>query len=194
LYLQGKDHINEGLRQKFEKSLDKYKKVLILGNGKSRLEKKESLDFIKNWDGEIWGCNKIFQDYSQFKRLDRIGTVHEDLALEALSFKKENKLSYIIHSLKVIEKYEEEIISFKEKRGWSSGSEMLLQALYENYDEIFLCGFDFGGPDVYQPKDVEGSNFKNQFISIKKEFRFHNVFFVGKTPEFIAELEAKKEK
>jgi hypothetical protein len=180
VYMYGGDHLSED-----DQSNDKMsKKVLVLGNGKSRLETGVKT-FIDSWDGEIWGCNWIFKDHMQFPRLDRVGTVHEEVAREAYVYKLKEELPFEVYAKKSIEGYPY-VKLFKDKRGWSSGSLMLLQALFEEYEEIQLAGFDFGGPDVYQPHDVEGSNFKKQFISIFNELDCSHVKFVGmKKPNFL---------
>lgn len=117
--------------------------ILILGNGISRLE---FTDYINNFDGEVWACNFAYRDFpSKITRLTGHGNVLE----EAEKFRDKNGYSYDIYSG----------VCAKNKNGWKSftvskeflrdsGSSLAAQALHEGND-ILLCGFDFGGPDIY---------------------------------------------
>lgn len=122
--------------------------VLILGNGVSRLQHK---DFIQNWDSEIWACNFAFKDNS-LPRLTRIAG-HDWVMQEALEYKEKHNLSYDIycHSDKLpldkVKQFTIDPVLIKD-----SGTTMVNQALHEEYDSIYLCGFDMGGPDVYSPE------------------------------------------
>ncbi len=178
MYLRGLNHLSYDVKG----DVKWFDKVLILGNGKSREEDKK---FIDMWDSEIWVCNWAYQEYSKLPRLDRVGTVHDEVALKALEFKKEYNAKYEIYCKDVIVGYENDLKPFKERRGWVTGCLMLLQALIEEYDEIYLSGFDFGGYDTYQKKDFQPSNAIKQFKAVGREFGLDNVRFVGKTPEFI---------
>jgi len=53
------------------------KKVLLLGNGISRLLYK---DYINKWKGEIWACNRAFLEYGD--RITRIAG-HDEVMEEA---------------------------------------------------------------------------------------------------------------
>lgn len=139
--------------------------VLILGNGISRLRFKEK---ILSWEGEIWVCNWAFREASELPRIDRVGSVHQEVIKEAHQYKVENNLSYklLTSNTSGIEDISEPFI---DERGWSTGSLMIVQALKEGYSKIALSGFDMGGDDIYQPTPRPGGNFKKQFDKIAKE-------------------------
>ena len=147
------------------------KKVLILGNGSSRLRLKK---FISEWNDEIWVCNKGYTEATDNELISRVYSVHSEVVQDAKSFRKNRDLTYAIVGPGEV--------SFKELKGWSSGSQALLDALIENY-EITALGFDFGGPDVYQSHSVEGSNFKKQAEELKKRFGSKYDAIVFKYPE-----------
>lgn len=133
-------------------------KVLILGNGKSRLKLK---DFIKNWKDEIWVCNKGYLESLSLSNITRVYSVHPEVIQDAQKYKDDNNLIFNVHGPGGV--------PFLKNKGWSSGSQALLDALLEKRD-ISVVGFDFGGPDVYQPLPVNGSNFIRQSEILKKEF------------------------
>ena len=151
------------------------KKVLILGNGISRLKYKT---WINKWDGEIWACNRAFREYKYLPRLNVIGTVHHEVAIEALTFQKKKALSYKILTSKagLVNSYQ--VFLFKKYRGWSTGNELLQEALLSGYDQIYLAGFDMGGPDIYNGI-VEGSNFRIQMQKIIEENGGAKIKFVN---------------
>lgn len=187
MYTQGKDHtsmnalkevdtviptISESeMRAKIQKSKVKRKKVLILGNGTSRLQHRE---YIEKWDGEIWVCNWGFKESDDLPRIDRVGSVHENVVKLALIYKTEKKLSYRLFSNKPY--YKSEV--FTKPKGWATGSLMLEQALVEGFGLIVLAGFDMGGKDIYQPHKLPGVNFKNQYIDIRRNYNMNNVYFL----------------
>jgi hypothetical protein len=130
------------------------KEVIILGNGESRLKYDE---YIKKYEYEIWGCNKAYLENYNFTR---IGTVHIENANNALLYKKQNNLKYIVYYSYFLP----ECLSFSNYHGWSTGNELLSQALLENY-KITLIGFDSlnnNSSDIYM-KNVVIDNFNNQF-------------------------------
>lgn len=160
------------------------KTVLILGNGKSRLKYEE---FIHNWQGDIWGCNWIFQEVDKFKNITRIGSVHDEVIEKMYVGRQINSQDYSIWTKPNFKsKFTDypDLCYFSDGRGWSTGNLMILQALTEHYKRIYLCGFDFGGADVYQPYNVEGSNFKKQFKEINNKFGKTKFKFVGSKPTF----------
>ncbi len=129
-------------------------KLLILGNGTSRLNYKE---FIKNWKYNIWVCNYAFIEYSNFPRLDLIGTVHSYCYKDAIKFKEEQNLNNI------------EIIYLNNSKnylGYSTGNELINEAIIRGYDEIYLLGYDSINnlnEDIYTIPYPYIGNFKNQF-------------------------------
>jgi hypothetical protein len=132
--------------------------VLILGNGKSR---SEIISRINSWKGEIWVCNWAFFESPILPRIDRVYTVHKEVALSAYNYRMENQLDYLI-----IGREGKIDQLFIQDKGWSSGNQALSDALLLGYD-ILVGGFDFGGEDMYQPKPVEGFNFRKQFEELR---------------------------
>lgn len=142
--------------------------VLILGNGVSRLTEKS---YIDNWKGELWACNFAFKEYMFLPHIDRLGSAHREVLEEAIQFRRDHGLDFRLFSyIKMTE-----VEPFACAKGWSTGSLMLQQAMYENFDKIVLAGFDMGGPDIYNPAN-SGSNFRKQFNTIMKEFGFGKVY------------------
>jgi hypothetical protein len=112
-------------------------KVLILGNGLSRL----SFDAkIREWDGPIWGCNRIYLDY---------GDVLTGLAGHA-DVMQEAKLYRDAHGQKYAILGEDEPFQCAEKYRKDTGTTLVAEALTRGM-EVELCGFDLGGPDIYSP-------------------------------------------
>ncbi len=185
LYMNGLNHI-EYLGVNGIKPIVKKTKVMLLGNGKSRLNKVVQNE-IKTWDGEIWVCNHAYKEALNLPTLDRVGTVHEEVALEAIQFKEKHNLSYDIYMDKPIQnkKFQNEIKFFTEKRGWSTGNLMIAQAHIDGYKEIVLAGYDFGGPDIYQETDRPGNGFSTQFKFIKKRWGLNRIRFLGNQPNEI---------
>jgi hypothetical protein len=121
--------------------------------------------------------------------LDRVGSVHPDVLLKAYQHKKKYKLKYYLFSNKIISQYENEIYVFDNPKGWATGPLMVEQALVENYHDIALLGFDFGGEDIYQDHLLYGGNFIDQFKIIFKTYPNKiNIRFIGKNPGFLKDL------
>lgn len=150
-------------------------KVLILGNGVSRLQQ---IDFIKQWTEELWVCNWGFKEAFSLPRVDKVCTVHADVIPKALTFKEKHGLSYqVITSNRCALDHDVEI--FAVKKGWSTGALALSEALEQRFDEIVLAGFDFGGKDIYQPQLINGSNFINQFKHLQEMYDIKGVSFLS---------------
>lgn len=164
------------------------KKVLILGNGSTRLNHRK---YISEWEEDIWVCNKAYQEYYKLPRMDRVGSVHGEMILDAYNFRIKNNLEYeLITTYKVQKRIPDKVDKvFYEKRGWSTGNLMIVQALKEEYDLIALVGFDFGGKDIYQPQKLPGDNFRKQFNQIQKEWDTSNIYFHGASDELIRQFE-----
>jgi len=153
------------------------KKCLVLGNASDRLEEKE---FIKNWKDEIWICNYAYKEYLEFPRIDVVGTVHSFVVTDALQFKKENNLNFRILSSN---RYNSETEEFKNYLGFSTGWELVNQAILEGFEEIYICGFaviNNCDEDIYFPKGIKPycGNFINQFYFIKEKYPNSNIIFV----------------
>lgn len=188
LYLNGYDHIDTD-NNKMNYRIDR--KVLILGNGASR-EKEAVKKFINKWDYEIWVCNKACIEAIDLIRISRVGTISESYMLYVKEVKDNNNLDYSIYTIEPDKKsqkfieIEDRIHYFKEQRKWkNTGILLLLQAMYEKYEEIFLAGFDFDNTNLYNNKKEDGEIFKKQFLSVSKEFGIKQVKFVGKQPDFL---------
>jgi len=118
------------------------KSVLICGNGKSRLSKKKFLD---NWKDEIWVCNFAFLEFFFNYRFNLLGTVHENVVPVAEAFRRLNNLNFEI----ITEK------TFKEPLGYSSGWELVNEAVLRGYNKIYLIGYDsLSGSNA----DIHGDN------------------------------------
>ena len=152
------------------------KKVIILGNGFSRLHEEK---FIDAWKEDIWGCNHAYKDYFQFPRLNRIFTVHKELFDTIIQYKKDHELDYIVYGAnKDVHENTPDLHACTCALGFSSGSLAIIQALEEKYDEICLVGFDFGGKDVYQTHLLYGGNFIIQFQWIRDHYDTSNIYFI----------------
>lgn len=140
-------------------------KVLILGNATDRLDQ---LDFIKNWKEEIWVCNYAFKEFN-LPQINLVGSVHQYVAEEAVMFKKVNNLNYRILCNSFTDL--KEIEPFIKYRGFSTGSELILQAINEGYKKIYLAGFCFihdCKTDIYT-KNLVVDNFQKQWEIIQEE-------------------------
>lgn len=174
-YVNGINHLDPILK--------KSDKVLILGNGVSRLKYKK---FISEWKDEIWVCNKGYTEFKELPRIDRMGSAHANLIIKAYICKMKYKLDYTIFSTKLIDGYEDKIFIFTDSKGWATGPLMVQQALIEDYKKIVLAGFDFGGEDIYQNHLLYGGNFVNQFKIIYKEFSNTSAIeFLSNYPKFL---------
>ena len=123
------------------------KSVLILGNGISRLLHE---DMIKNWSGEMWGCNYAYLEWGH--KLTRL-TGHVDVLVKAEKFREKNQCSFDIWSgnlgvFRSNAQYAKKFTCTGELTK-DSGTTLVAQALTEQFDEILLCGFDLGGRDIY---------------------------------------------
>jgi hypothetical protein len=139
------------------------KKCLILGNASDRLLKKEE---IKNWNNDLFICNLAFQEYLDFPKITCVCTVHDWVSLKSLEFKKEHNLEY---EILFKHKINEEINSFKNYKGYASGTEVILECINRGYEIIYLCGFVFINEcrnDIYT-KNIYCENFSKQWIDIK---------------------------
>jgi len=164
------------------------KKVLILGNGLSR-QKFESIEFINNWDGEIWGCNNVFRERIKLPRLDLI-IGDDQTVIDGYHYKLDNKLDYEIYAKRHITNYTNhriQIVHLPQEYIKDSGTTLIYKALFENYDEIKVCGFDCGGKDIY----VKGHEKKDKTIWIKRWREIDKVFTLRKI-EFICNPEIKE--
>jgi hypothetical protein len=146
---------------------DKHMKILILGNGLSRLSFD---DKIRAWHGPIWGCNRIYLDYGDI--LTGLAG-HEDVMKEARLYRDAHGQKYTILA-------DEEELQCAEIYRKDTGTTLVAEALTRGY-EVELCGFDLGGPDIYSP----GHDKKNKttwvqrWRAILKSFGAEHVTFWG---------------
>ena len=125
------------------------KRVLILGNGISRLIP-EIADEIESWKGELWGSNKAYLDF--WPRLDRLNG-HGDVMQRAVQFRRAAAARFrIMVSQSGLALYDhDECLPYRVGGEWlkDSGTAHVSEALQEGFAEIVCAGFDFGGKDVY---------------------------------------------
>lgn len=134
---------------------------MVLGNGISRLIFD---DLIKSWPGEVWGCNRVFNEYGDI--LDRL-TGHKEVLIEAAEYRDENQVSFELWGGQIsnLAAADKEFTCSKEFCK-DSGTTMIAQGLHEGRD-IALCGFDLGGPDVISP-GIENSNKQSWVRRLRK--------------------------
>jgi hypothetical protein len=150
------------------------KRCLILGNSKDRLFKKNE---IKNWKYDLFICNLACTEWKELPKITAVGTVHEFAAKIIFQTKKDNNLSY-----KILSNYKwfEDIELFKRFNGHSTGAEMIIQAILEKYDTIYLSGFCFINnceTDIYT-ENIYCGNFQKQWNIIKEEFPNQKFIFL----------------
>ena len=119
------------------------KRVLVLGNGISRLE---FHDQIEAWDGEVWGCNYVYKDYGH--KLTRL-TGEVPKMWEGLKYRDEHGHKYEMWGGNLGRPPEGSYLWTCPRQFWNdSGTSSVAQALHEGY--IVECvGFDLGGADCY---------------------------------------------
>lgn len=165
------------------------KKVMILGNGVSRQDPKTQQEIL-NWPYEIWVCNSAFKEHASLPRINRVGSQHKEIAIQAYRYREIYGLKYSIYYKDFVPEGNGHIKVFPDKisYGWATGPAMVWMALKSNYTLVVLAGFDFGGPDVYQNGNLVGTNFIKQFKRIRrnygKEFS-QRVRFLNGTPAFL---------
>jgi len=151
--------------------------VLILGNGISRLTYDR---FIKEWLGELWGCNSIYIEYgAQLTRL----TGHTDVLRKAVEYREANGCRYEIWAGHLGRNVIEGAKSFTcpPELCRDSGSTMVAQALHEGRRRILVCGFDFGGYDVLSSKlqEQNKTNWVKRWREIARKYTLDRVEFIG---------------
>lgn len=149
--------------------------TLVLGNGISRLS---YIDIIKNWLGEVWGCNLAFLDFPD--KLNRI-TGHANVMLQAKEYREKYRHDFEIWggnlgaNIATDKKFDCPEIFRRD-----SGTTMLAQALHEGRN-IAVCGFDLGGPDIHSP-GIENQLKHNWIQRWRKLFEVYDhkrVRFIG---------------
>jgi hypothetical protein len=159
------------------------KKVLILGNGKSRLKYK---DFVKKWDGEIWACNRAFLELASgdIPRINRL-TGDSDALVIASEYRQKHGLKFEIYIRKPFQgehvRGEKKLFTINPKYIKDSGTTWVCQALIEGYDQIYCVGFDLGGPDIYiaQHEKLNKKIWVERWRQIAQDFGLDKIIFVG---------------
>lgn len=113
-------------------------RVLILGNGISRLQYTGK---IAAWPDEIWCCNYAFVEFGN--RISRVAG-HLDVMEQAEIWRDLHGYDYRIMQ-------PEDYKHLPSKLRGNSGVYLVSQALDDGYDPIILCGYDFGGKDIWTP-------------------------------------------
>ena len=156
---------------------DKTMKVLIVGNGISRLPYYQT---IFDFDGEVWGCN---QSYLEFGHIYKRIAGHKQWTEDAYRAKIEYGWDFEVWcGLKdnIID-FPHRMFTTHEERFWhNSGTTLVAQALEEGY-EVSVIGFDLGGFDIYGYKVVYGSHdhWVKRWRDLEKYYGLENVTFIG---------------
>lgn len=154
------------------------KSVLILGNGISRTTP-ESQKFIREWEGELWGCNRVYLDLGH--RLTRL-TGHIDVMREAREYKASTGCGFEIwggHTGGVDDQTRCFTCPIQFRK--DSGTTLVAQALEEGFQRVVCCGFDLGGPDMYSSRHREFNkkNWVLRWRGIAEHYGLDRVEFVG---------------
>ncbi len=142
--------------------------ILILGNGLSRLSFDER---IHAWEGEVWGCNRIYLDYGAV--LSGIAG-HDDVMVEAARARDANGYQYRIMGT------DEDPYTCRPIFRKDTGSTLVAEALTRG-ESVEVCGFDLGGLDVYSPghEKKNKSSWVQRWRLILSEFGADRVTFWG---------------
>lgn len=195
-YMRGKDHLenyyteiadnySEEYKNKASKQYNNKKsnRVLILGNGKSR-NSTDVKRFIKNWTGELWGCNKIYTEYTMLPKLDRVGTVYNNILNDIRNEKEKKNVKYEIYT--DIEDGEQDVKLFQNLSISNLTSTKLIeQAIYEEYEEIYLAGFDFGGINCYNRKTTNHRKMIREMKDIIFTYGINRFHFLKGIPKIL---------
>jgi hypothetical protein len=158
------------------------KELIILGNGTSRLN---HLDFITKSNIQIWGCNLAFRENINF---NLIGSVHNWVVEEAIKYRKEHNLNFEILYPNIIPEIKKEYNLFQNYLGYSTGNELMNEAILRGYDTLYLLGFDSlnnSKEDIYT-KNLVIVNFIHQIDVLKKKYNLKqtkyqdNIFILKK--------------
>mgnify|MGYP005838820931 CR=1 FL=1 len=172
------------MNQKSSNDRNRTKKVLIVGNGTSRQDPIVS-QFVKNWtEHELWACNWAFREYEsgELPRLDVLVGDYTAL-VEAAPFIQErhwkikiygkNARSYSIPGVSQIPMDQQFVRD--------SGTTAVAFALSSKFEEVYIAGFDMGGPDIYQQKHERRNKsiWVDNWRRLNRVFGLDNVSFVG---------------
>ncbi len=161
------------------------KKVLIIGNGVSRLELKYK-DFIRNWTDEIWVCNRAYLEHNDFQKFTRmIGDFNP--CNSAVTYKYKHNLNFDIYLRyegwrhKIHQSKQVKQLDVPDEYRADSGSTFVIQAILEKYDEIYVVGMDLGGADIYVTGlyKEDKSDWVDWWRRVAKDFSLDKVTFIG---------------
>ena len=150
-------------------------RVLVLGNGKSRLYHDT---LIREWAGEVWGCNRVYRDYGPL--LSRIATDSVAMLKELHAHRAETGLDYEIWAWGAVADYgaDKRFTSPTWLRS-NSGAMLAMQAIEDGYEPI-LCGFDMGGEDIYLGDLGEKPGWIGKWSEIVKHYGANAFEFIGR--------------
>ena len=114
-------------------------RAFVLGNGTSRSN--IPLDKLKNF-GKVYGCNALYREYDP----DYLIAVDTKMIVEICGEKYQYKVPVWTNSNKQFAKFPN-LNFFNPSKGWSSGPTALNFASENNYEEIYILGFDYKGID-----------------------------------------------
>jgi len=152
------------------------KQVLILGNGVSRLLLVRE---IREWAGEIWGCNLAYQEPEIGPRLTRL-TGHATVMEEAAEYQRAHaELTFEIwggHAGQAVGR----VFTCPGEFRHDSGTTLVAQALHEGLD-VICAGFDLGGPDIHSPRlwEQRKSTWVKRWRQILEHYGWDHVTFWG---------------
>lgn len=115
------------------------KKAFVLGNGKSRL--RANLDLLKS-KGRVYGCNALYRDFQP----DVLIAVDPKMIIEICQVGYQLEHEVWTNPNKQYRDFKN-LNVFGNPRGWSSGPTALLRACMDNYQEIYILGFDYHSTD-----------------------------------------------
>jgi hypothetical protein len=150
--------------------------ILVLGNGISRLAYDET---IRNWPGEVWGCNLAYLDYPG--KLTRLTGHKEELINAAAEREKHEGWNFelwagnLANTIKDVHRF-----TCPKQFQHDSGTTLIAQALYEGHN-VAACGFDLGGPDIHSPEleNVPKWNWVDRWRALLAEYGADRVRFIG---------------
>jgi hypothetical protein len=150
------------------------KKVLILGNGLSRMS---FVEFIEQWKGEVWGCNYCYIDWGH--KLTRL-TGHVRVMEEAILYRKKYKLNYEIWGGNLGHIKSDKQFTCDKQFQKDSGTTLVAQALTEKL-KVYCLGFDLGGRDIYSPGHhlVDKTSWIIRWRILANFFGLDNIIFIG---------------
>ena len=150
--------------------------VLILGNGISRLLHDR---YIASWTGEIWGCNRVFEEREIAPRLSVI-TGHKDRLITAAEYREAHGYTYVLYGM--LDGESEKPVTVPGEMRKDSGTTLVAQALEDGYEQVHVCGFDIGGPDIYSPINhmrFRKTSWVRRWRAILTYYGTERVYFVG---------------